>query len=109
MARDHSSGVRVAGKSASSQARTRLSWEPVRQLHDEFSDRSAGYTRCMVSKPAAGKRRWQHFDVADEKSRDTSPVPGASREQVPSADPFCVPVENGTHVLFGSQMTVTDR
>ena len=34
--RDPSSGVRVAGKSGISQARTRLSWEPVQQLHDEL-------------------------------------------------------------------------
>src|SRR5713101_8100198 len=34
--RDPSAGVRVAGKSGISQARTRLSWEPVQQLHDEL-------------------------------------------------------------------------
>ena len=30
-----SAGVRVAGKSGISQARMRLGWEPLRQLHDE--------------------------------------------------------------------------
>jgi len=34
--RDPSLGVRVAGKSGISQARTRLGWEPLRQLHDEL-------------------------------------------------------------------------
>src|SRR5579859_8234017 len=32
---DPSATVKVAGKSGISQARTRLGWEPVRQLHDE--------------------------------------------------------------------------
>src|SRR5437763_3434204 len=34
--RDPSAQVKVAGKSGISQARTRLSWEPLRQLHDEL-------------------------------------------------------------------------
>src|SRR5712691_4450418 len=34
--RDPSVGVRVAGKSGISQARTRLGWEPLQQLHDEL-------------------------------------------------------------------------
>jgi hypothetical protein len=33
--RDPSAPVKVAGKSGISQARTRLGWEPLRQLHDE--------------------------------------------------------------------------
>src|ERR1700736_2745643 len=33
---DPSATVKVAGKSGISQARTRLGWEPVRQLHDEL-------------------------------------------------------------------------
>src|SRR5258708_38209541 len=33
--RDPSATIRVAGKSGISQARTRLGWEPLRQLHDE--------------------------------------------------------------------------
>src|SRR5450830_1112652 len=32
---DPSATVKVAGKSGISQARTRLGWEPVRQLHDD--------------------------------------------------------------------------
>ncbi len=34
--RDPSVGIRVAGKPGISQARTRLGWEPLRQLHDEL-------------------------------------------------------------------------
>src|SRR5579863_5316022 len=64
-----SGGIHVAGNSGISQARTRLGWEPLRQLHDE------------VVKPiavAATKGAWYHgwqlvsidgstLDVADEK------------------------------------------
>ena len=106
--RDPSAGVRVAGKSGISQARTRLGWEPLRQLHDE------------LVKPIAVRRRgargigtWRlvsldgsTFDVADEKANeDAFARPGASRGA--SAYPqirFVSLVENGTHVLFGSQM-----
>lgn len=106
--RDPSAKVRVAGKSGISQARTRLGWEPLRQLHDE------------LVKPVAGKStrgawygRWRlvsldgsTFDVADEKANeDAFGRPGASRGS--SAYPqirFVSLVENGTHVLFGSQM-----
>src|SRR5207244_6491501 len=67
--RDPSATIKVAGKSGISQARTRLGWEPLRQLHDE------------VVKPiavAATKGAWygawrlvsldgSTLDVADEK------------------------------------------
>jgi hypothetical protein len=106
--RDPSAGVRVAGKSGISQARTRLSWEPVQQLHDEWvkpiavrSTRGAWYrTWRLVSVDGST------FDVADEKvNEDAFSRPGASRGA--SAYPqirFVSLVENGTHVLFGSQM-----
>jgi hypothetical protein len=106
--RDPSAGVRVAGKSGISQARTRLGWEPLRQLHDELVKPVAvGSTR------GAWYRNWQlvsldgsTFDVADEKANeDAFGRPGASRGA--SAYPqirFVSLVENGTHVLFGSQM-----
>ena len=32
---DPSAGMKVAGKSGISQARTRLGWDPLRRLHDE--------------------------------------------------------------------------
>ena len=106
--RDPSATIRVAGKSGISQARTRLGWEPLRQLHDE------------VVKPiavSATKGAWygawrlvsldgSTLDVADEKvNEDAFGRPGASRGS--SAYPqirFVSLVENGTHVLFGSQM-----
>jgi hypothetical protein len=106
--RDPSATIRVAGKSGISQARTRVGWEPFRQLHDE------------VVKPiavSATKGAWygawrlvsldgSTLDVADEKvNEDAFGRPGASRGS--SAYPqirFVSLVENGTHVLFGSQM-----
>jgi hypothetical protein len=105
---DPSATVKVAGKSGISQARTRLGWEPMRQLHDE------------VVKPIAVRTTrgaWYHewrlvsldgstLDVADEAANEQAfGRPGASRGS--SAYPqirFVSLVENGTHVLFGSQM-----
>jgi hypothetical protein len=100
--------AKVAGKSGISQARTRLGWEPVQQVHDR------------VVRPVAGKatkgawyRRWRlvsldgsTLDVADEKENAAIfGRPGASRGK--SAYPqirFVSLVENGTHVLFGTRM-----
>ena len=106
--RDPSAGVRVAGKSGISQARTRLGWEPLRQLHDELVKPVA-----VRSTRGAWYRSWRlvsldgsTLDVADEKANeDAFTRPGASRGS--SAYPqvrFVSLVENGTHVLFGSQM-----
>ena len=106
--RDPSVGVRVAGKSGISQARTRLGWEPLRQLHDELVKPVA-----VRSTRGAWYRGWRlvsldgsTLDVADEKANeDAFTRPGASRGS--SAYPqvrFVSLVENGTHVLFGSQM-----
>lgn len=100
--------LKVAGNSGISQARTRLGWEPLRQLHDE------------VVKPiavAATKGAWYRslrlvsvdgstLEVADEAANDKAfGRPGASRGV--SAFPqvrFVSLVENGTHVLFGTQL-----
>ena len=106
--RDPSVGVRVAGKSGISQARTRLGWEPLRQLHDELVKPVA-----VRSTRGAWYRSWRlvsldgsTLEVADEKANeDAFTRPGASRGS--SAYPqirFVSLVENGTHVLFGSQM-----
>jgi hypothetical protein len=106
--RDPSAHVRVAGKSGISQARTRLGWEPLRQLHDELVKPVA-----VRGTKGAWYRDWRlvsldgsTFDVADEKANeDAFGRPGASRGS--SAYPqirFVSLVENGTHVLFGSQM-----
>jgi Insertion element 4 transposase N-terminal/Transposase DDE domain len=106
--RDPSAGVRVAGKSGISQARTRLGWEPLRELHDELVQPVA-----VRDTRGAWYRDWRlvsldgsTFEVADEKANEeTFGRPGASRGA--SAYPqirFVSLVENGTHVLFGSQM-----
>jgi hypothetical protein len=105
---DPSSAVKVAGKSGISQARTRLSWEPLPQLHDEWIKPLA-----VTGTQGAWYRGWRlvsldgsTLDVADEKvNEDAFGRPGASRGS--SAYPqirFVSLVENGTHVLFGSQM-----
>ena len=106
--RDPSTNLKVAGKSGISQARTRLSWEPLQQLHDELIQPIAVRTTR-----GAWYRKWRlvsldgsTFDVADEKvNEDAFGRPGASRGN--SAYPqirFVSLVENGTHVLFGSKL-----
>jgi hypothetical protein len=103
-----SATVKVAGKSGISQARTRLGWEPVRQLHDAV-------VRPIAVRATRGAwyRQWRlvsldgsTLDVADAAANDEAfGRPGASRGS--SAYPqirFVALVENGTHVLFGSQM-----
>jgi len=105
---DPSSPLKVAGKSGISQARTRLGWEPMRRLHDEVV-RPIG----DVATKGAWYGRWRlvsldgsTLDVADEAANDAAfGRPGASRGS--SAFPqirFVSLVENGTHVLFSSQM-----
>jgi Insertion element 4 transposase N-terminal/Transposase DDE domain len=99
--------LKVAGNSGISQARTRLGWEPLQQLHDELVQPIA---------VAATKGAWYRglrlvsvdgstMEVADEAANDQAfGRPGASRGE--SAFPqlrFVSLVENGTHVLFGTQ------
>ncbi|MFZ0961926.1 MAG: IS4 family transposase [Terriglobia bacterium] len=102
------SGVKITGKSGISQARTRLGWAVLRQLHDE------------VVKPVAGPntlgawyRRWRlvsldgsTLEVADEQENvQAFGRPAASRGS--SAYPqmrFVSLVENGTHVLWGTRL-----
>jgi hypothetical protein len=105
---DPSAALRVAGKSGISQARTRLGWKPLNDLHDAV---------VMPIAVPATKGAWYHdwrlvsldgstLDVADEQANDLAfGRPGASRGS--SAYPqirFVALVENGTHVLFGSRM-----
>jgi hypothetical protein len=103
-----SAGIDVAGNSGISQARTRLGWEPLRQLHDEVVRPVA-----VTATKGAWYRGWRlvsldgsTLDVADEKGNNEAfGRPGASRGM--SAYPqirFVSLVENGTHVLFGSRM-----
>jgi Insertion element 4 transposase N-terminal/Transposase DDE domain len=105
---DPSVTIKVAGKSGISQARTRLGWEPVRQLHDDVVKPIA-----VRATRGAWYRGWRlvsldgsTLDVADEAANEAAfGRPGASRGS--SAYPqirFVSLVENGTHVLFGSRM-----
>jgi transposase IS4-like protein/DDE family transposase len=103
-----SARIHVAGNSGISQARTRLGWGPLRQLHDEIVQPIA-----VAATKGAWYGSWRlvsmdgsTLDIADEKGNDEAfGRPGASRGK--SAYPqirFVSLVENGTHVLFGSRM-----
>lgn len=100
--------VRVTGKSGISQARTRLGWEPMSQLHDEVVKPIA-----VEATKGAWYKSWRlvsidgsTLDTADEKGNEEAfGRPSASRGS--SAFPqvrFVSLVENGTHVLFGTRM-----
>jgi Insertion element 4 transposase N-terminal/Transposase DDE domain len=104
--------VRVTGKSGISQARTRLGWEPLQQLHDGIVKPIA-----VRSTKGAWYRTWRlvsvdgsTLDTADEKENEKAfGRPSASRGK--SAFPqvrFVSLVENGTHVLFGTRMGGVD-
>jgi hypothetical protein len=100
--------IKVAGNSGISQARTRLGWEPLRQLHDEVVKPIA-----VAATKGAWYRGWRlvsldgsTLDVADEKGNDQAfgrPVASRGTSAYPQIR-FVSLVENGTHVLFGSQM-----
>lgn len=100
--------VKVAGKSGISQARTRLGWEPLKQLHDAVVAPIA-----VKSTQGAWYRHWRTvsvdgstLDVADNQDNEKAfGRPSSSRGT--SAYPqvrFVSLVENGTHVLLGTQM-----
>lgn len=100
--------VKVTGKSGISQARTRLGWEPVRQVHDEVVKPIA-----VKATKGAWYKSWRvvsldgsTLDIADEKGNEEAfGRPSSSRGS--SAFPqlrFVSLVENGTHVLFGTRM-----
>jgi hypothetical protein len=100
--------VKVVGKSGISQARMRLGWKPIQQLHDKVVKPIA-----VESTKGAWYRNWRlvsldgsTMDIADEKENEEAFArPSASRGT--SAFPqlrFVSLVENGTHVLFGTRM-----
>ena len=100
--------VPVTGKSGISQARTRLGWEVLSQLHNEVVKPVA-----VEATRGAWYRRWRlvsldgsTLDVEDEKENARAfGRPSASRGA--SAYPqirFVALVENGTHVLFGTHL-----
>ena len=101
-------GVKVTGKSGISQARTRLGWRPLQQVHDEVVRPIA-----VPATKGAWYREWRllsldgsTLDVADTPGNVKGfGRPGASRGT--TAYPqlrFVSLVENGTHVLVGSQL-----
>ena len=100
--------IKVTGKSGISQARTRLGVEPIKQLHDQIV--------CPIATEAtkgAWYRDWRvvsldgsTLEVADEDANDASfgrPVAQRGKSAFPQIR-FVSLVENGTHVLFGTQM-----
>lgn len=100
--------VKVTGKSGISQARTRLGWRPLQQVHDEIVRPIA-----VPATKGAWYRDWRllsldgsTLDVADTAGNVKGfGRPGASRGT--TAYPqlrFVSLVENGTHVLVGSQL-----
>lgn len=100
--------LKVTGKSGISQARRRLGWEVLRQLHEEVVKPLA-----VEATKGAWYRGWRlmsldgsTLEVADEKENAQAfGRPGASRGA--SAYPqirFVALVENGTHGLLGTRM-----
>ena len=100
--------IKVAGKSGISQARSRLGWAPIRQLHDEIVRPIA-----VESTKGAWYKKWRlvsldgsTLDVADEKENEKvfgRPPGGRGTSAFPQLR-FVSLVENGTHVLFGTRM-----
>src|SRR5664280_3591624 len=100
--------IKVTGKSGISQARTRLGVEPVKQLHDQIV--------CPIATEAT-KGAWyggwrvvsldgSTLEVADEDANNAAfgrPVAQRGKSAFPQIR-FVSLVENGTHVLFGTQM-----
>jgi len=105
---DPGARVKVTGKSGISQARTRLGWQALQRLHDEIV-----HPIATPDTKGAWYRTWRLIsldgstqDVADQTGNAKAfGRPAASRGQ--SAFPqlrFVALVENGTHVLFGTQV-----
>jgi len=98
----------VPVRSSISQARIRLGWEPMCQLHDEVVKPIA-----TEATKGAWYRHWHlvsldgsTLDLPDEvENREVFPKPESSRGE--TAFPqlrFVGLVENGTHVIFGSRI-----
>jgi hypothetical protein len=100
--------MKVAGKSGISQARSRLGWAPIRQLHDVIVRPIA-----VESTKGAWYKKWRlvsldgsTLDVADEKENEKAfgRSPGGRGASAFPQLRFVSLVENGTHVLFGTRM-----
>jgi hypothetical protein len=100
--------LKVTGKSGISQARTRLGVEPLRQLHDQTV-----HPIAVEATKGAWYRNWRvvsldgsTLDVTDEDANNAAfgrPVAQRGKSAFPQMR-FVSLVENGTHVLFGTQM-----
>lgn len=100
--------VRIAGKSGISQARSRLGWEPVQQLHDALvhpiatpTTQGAWYRDLRVVSLDGST-----LDVADTGTNAATfgrPASARGRSAYPKLR-FVSLLENGTHVLFGTRM-----
>ena len=100
--------IKVTGKSGISQARTRLGVEPLQQLYEQI-------VRPLATEATKGAwyRGWRlvsldgsTLDVADEDANDAAfgrPVAQRGKSAFPQIR-FVSLVENGTRVLFGTQM-----
>jgi Insertion element 4 transposase N-terminal/Transposase DDE domain len=105
---DKTGPPKVVVDSAISQARTRLGWEPMQQLHDEIVrpvatelTRGAWFRGLrVVSLDGSSLDVPDEEDNAREFSRQKSPRGETAFPQIR----FVSLVENGTHVLFGSRM-----
>ena len=98
----------VAGKSGISQARTRLGWEPLKQLHDEMmgplarpQTRGAWYRHWRLVALDGSTR--EVADTADNARSFGRPAGSRGAGGYPQLR-FVALVENGTPVLFGSRM-----
>ena len=100
--------IKVAGKSGISQARTRLGWAPLQELHDEIVRPIA-----VESTKGAWYKKWRlvsldgsTLDVADEKENEEAfgRHPGGRGSSAFPQLRFVSLVENGTHVIFGTRM-----
>lgn len=101
--------LKVTGKSGISQARRRLGWQPLKQLHDEV-------VRPQATSQTQGAwyRSWRlvtldgsTLEVADTRENAAAfgkPRGGRGEGAYPQLR-FVSLVENGTHVLFGTQLS----
>lgn len=100
--------VRIAGRSGISQARSRLGWAPVKRLHDEVvrpiarPTTTGAWYRALRVVSLDGST----MDVADTVTNAETfgrPTSARGRSAYPKIR-FVALLENGTHVLFGTQM-----
>lgn len=100
--------LKITGRSGISQARSRLGWEPVKHLHDEVVQPIA-----VKETRGAWYRGWKLVsldgstmdvpDTAENQEAFGRPKAGRGRSAYPKLRMVSL-VENGTHVLFATQI-----